>query len=60
MDQPNESEPNEGTIIIRWSRLPEPYRSDPGLGEFDWAYEPDPPTPDEVAARLLRAIADRL
>jgi hypothetical protein len=52
-------QPSEGTITIRWWRLPEPYAS--GFDtEFDWEYRPDPGIPDEFAERLLREIADRL
>jgi hypothetical protein len=50
---------SEGTITIRWWRLPEPYAS--GFDtEFDWEYRPDPGIPDDFAERLLREIADRL
>jgi hypothetical protein len=50
---------SEGTITIRWWRLPEPYAS--GFDrEFDWEYRPDPGIPDEFAERLLREVANRL
>jgi hypothetical protein len=48
----------EGTISLRWKRLPESYREEGH--EFDFEYEPVPPIPDELAVRLLQEVASRL
>jgi hypothetical protein len=50
--------PAEGTITIRWKRLPDRYREEGR--DFAWNYQPEPPIPDELAERLLREVADRL
>jgi hypothetical protein len=58
MAKDNQSAPVQGTITLRWKRLPDPDR---GEGhEFEWEYVPVPPIPDELAARLLREVANRL
>jgi hypothetical protein len=57
-EQSAEPFPREGAITIVYRRLPEPYGKDGQ--EFDWEYRPDPPINDELAARILREVADRL
>jgi hypothetical protein len=56
----NDRVPDEGTITIRWKRLPEPLDTEAGVLHFVWAYEPDPAIPDEDAERILREVADRI
>jgi hypothetical protein len=49
---------HDGIITIGYKRLPEPDEEE-GQG-FVWEYRADPPISDELAARLLREVADRL
>jgi hypothetical protein len=57
-DRDASADPTQGTITIRWKRLPDPNREEGH--QFDWQYVPEPPIPDEMAARLLHEVASRI
>jgi hypothetical protein len=51
--------PTEGTIVIRWKRLPRQQEESFGF-RFVWKFEPDPPLPDDWASEILSEVARRL